>query len=343
MTRFRLGFILGALAMVAVANGCFIGVDDFSKPCSKDTDCPKIGGYLCASAATWPQALCDSDAGGCLCEVKFPPDPYDAGPPPPPDGGKFDAGYDAGPPPYVDAGPPIDYCTDIRPVMQAKCLFTCHSAQMGYPQSPTDFRLDYYLPPDAGAFNDGGIAFLPGLYDKAGRCYARMIAGDMPPDQQTFPGYTLTEKTTFAKWLDGGAQLGSGTCEAAKPKDGGTDGGADAGPTISFSVDVQPILTTSCATVGCHTGATPTGTLNLSTGNSYNALVNINTSAGCNAGGSKRVLAFDIKNSMLWQKLTPDGGYCNNSMPRNLVILRNQQPANFAKIEAWIAQGAKNN
>lgn len=341
MRRLRLGFFIGALATVALVNGCFIGVDDFSKPCSKDTDCPQIGGYLCASMTRWPQALCDRDAGGCQCEVKFPPDPFDAGPIIPFDAGPYDAGPDGGPPPF-DAGPPVDYCTDIRPIIQAKCLFTCHSAQMGYPNSPKDFRLDYYDPADSGGFNDGGLNFLPGLHEKAGRCYARIVTGDMPPDQQVFPGYSATEKANFYKWLDAGAPLGAGTCEQPA-KDGGTDGGVDAGPPMSFANDIQPILTATCATVGCHTGATPTGTMNLSTGNAYNALVNVNTSAGCNAGGSKRVVAFSPYTSMLWQKLTPDGGYCNNSMPRNLVILRTQQPANFAKIEAWIVQGAKNN
>lgn len=347
MRRFRIGFLSGAIWMAALANGCFIGVDDFSKPCATATECPVVGGYLCASKTKWPQAVCDTDAGedkigpsadggvrGCRCEVKFPPDAFDGGP--------VDGGGDAGPP-YTDAGPPPDYCSEIRPILQAKCLYTCHSAQMGYTGSPKDFRLDYYDPPDSGGVNDGGLAFLPGVHEKAGRCYARILLNDMPPEQQTYPAYTALERQTFLRWLDAGVPFGNGNCEGPGPKDGGLDGGGDAGLTIHFAVDIQPIFTVTCALAGCHTGAAPTGGMNLSAGNSYNALVNVNTSAGCNSGGSKRVLAFDIHSSMLWQKLTPDGGYCNSSMPRNLVILRTQQPASFAKIEAWIGQGAANN
>jgi hypothetical protein len=342
MTRVRLGFVVGALVTAAAVNGCFIGTDDFGKQCKKDLDCPQIGGYLCASTAKWPQSLCDLDAGGCQCEVKFPPDPIDGGIYIPPDSGFIDSGTpDSGPQPYVDAGQPIDYCTDIRPVIYAKCLFTCHSAQMGYPNSPKDFRLDYYQPPDGGPVNDGGIAFLPGLFEKSTRCLARISSNDMPPDQQTFPGYSMAEKATFAKWVAAGSPLGSGTCEVVAPK----DGGADAGPAlVLFATEIQPIFTASCALANCHNTASMTGGMNLSAGNAYNSIVNVNTSAGCNMAGSKRVLPFDFKNSMLWQKLTPDGGYCNNPMVRNAaMIFRLAQPANFAKIEAWIAQGAKQN
>ena len=327
----------------------------FTKTCSATgkSGCPKNLGYICASTDVWPQQQCGvDDAGksetGCLCEVKFPPDPYDAGSVGGGTGGGGGSaagggtggtgGAGGGGGVVKDAGPPVDYCTEIRTILAQKCLGTCHSSQMVYPNSPKDFRLDYYESLDGG---------LPGVKDKGPRVFARASDNTMPPpvEQAVFPPYTAAEKLTLARWLDAGSPFGSGSCETPGPKDGGMDGGGapDAGPQFLFATDIQPILTTSCATVGCHTGATPPGGLNLSAGNAYNALVNINTSAGCNAGGSKRVLAFDFKNSMLWQKLTPDGGYCNNSMPRNLVILRQQQPNNFAKIEGWIGQGAKNN
>ena len=51
MRRFRIGFILGALAVATAANGCFIGVEDFSRTCVNASTCPKIGGYICASSA----------------------------------------------------------------------------------------------------------------------------------------------------------------------------------------------------------------------------------------------------------------------------------------------------
>ena len=209
---------------------------------------------------------------------------------------------------------------------------------MGYPNSPKDFRLDYY------ELTDGG---LPGLKDKAARAYARLVDNSMPPpsEQAVFAAFSAAEKALFARWLDAGAPFGTGGCEQPTSKDGGTDagtdGGADAGPAMSFANDIQPIFTARC-TATCHNAGNLNGGLNLSTGNAYGALVAVNTSAGC-ANGGQRVVAFDAKGSQLWKKLTPDGGYCNNTMPRMQMQLRLSQPAEFTKIEAWIAQGAKNN
>ena len=235
--------------------------------------------------------------------------------------------------PIKDAGPPPDYCTEIRITMGAKCLGTCHSAQMVYPNSPKDFRLDYY------EVKDGG---LPGLKDKGPRAYARMLDNTMPPptEQAVFPPYNAAEKLIFAKWLDAGSPFGSGTCEMPIVRDAGMDAGVDAGPQLSFAADIQPIFTARC-TVACHTAGMVNGGLLLTSGNSHGALVAISTSVACNGG--QRVVAFDPKASQLWRKLTPDGGFCLNPMPRNLMPLRVLQPAEFTKIETWISQGARNN
>lgn len=306
--RTRIGFFCGALAIAALVNGCFIGTEDTGRSCVKDSECPAVGGYLCVSTAQWPQRACAKDEKACRCEVKFPP---------------VRVGADAGP--TVDAGPPPDYCDDIRPTIQAKCLFTCHF-QTGYPGSPMDFRLDYYVAPDAGV--DGGL--LPGVQARAARMAVRIEDNSMPPDQQTYPGYTAAERKLFLRWVNAGAPFGTGTCEG--PRDGG----------VSFIRDVQPTFTARCAP-GCHTGTAPEGGLNLTSGMAYSALVNVNTSNGCNLAGDKRVLAFDPKHSMLWQKLTPDGGYCNSPMPNGMAPLRVTAPTEFQKIESWIAQGAKQN
>lgn len=345
MKRFRIGFLFGALAVALAANGCFIGVDDFSKTCVNGSTCPKAGGYICASTAKWPQTACDVTEKGCLCEVKFPPDPYDAGSAGGGVGGggtggagggsAVGGGAGGGGVVVKDAGPPPDYCTEIRPVIAAKCLGTCHSSQMVYPNSPKDFRLDYYQSLDGG---------LPGMKDKGPRVYARAVANDMPPlvEQAVFPPYTMAEKLTFAKWLDAGSPYGNGNCESPTPGDGGSGdaGVVDAGPQFSFATDIQPIFNARC-NAACHNAGSLNGQLNLTTGNSHAALVAVNTSGGC--AGGQRVVAFDPKASQLWKKLTPDGGYCLNTMPRNLVQLRISQPAEFNRIEAWIAQGAKNN
>src|SRR6478609_7482082 len=41
---------------------------------------------------------------------------------------------------------------------------------------------------------------------------------------------------------------------------------------VSFATDIQPILTTNCATSGCHSGNTPEGNLNLEAANAYTSL-----------------------------------------------------------------------
>ncbi|GEM_PF-836170 len=338
MKRFRIGFVAGALLMAAAFNGCFIGVDDFSKTCTNASTCPKVGGYVCASTEKWPQTACDMNEKGCLCEVKFPPDPYDAGSVGGGQGGSAGGGTGGsggvGGGSGKDAGPPVDYCTEVKPVVNNKCLGTCHSSQMGYPNSPKGFRLDYYESRDGG---------LPGLKDQANRAYIRANDNSMPPpvEQAVFPTFTAAEKAMMARWVDAGAPFGSGTCESDTPvKDGGMDAGVDAGPQLSFAADIQPIFNTRC-NAACHNNASMNGGLNLTAGNSHGALVAQGTSAGCNGG--QRVVAFDPKASQLWKKLTPDGGYCNNTMPRNVVQLRLSQPAEFNRIETWILQGAKNN
>ena len=41
---------------------------------------------------------------------------------------------------------------------------------------------------------------------------------------------------------------------------------------VSFSAEIQPILTINCATAGCHSGNTPKGNLNLEVSKAYAAL-----------------------------------------------------------------------
>jgi|ERR1017187_715502 hypothetical protein len=93
--------------------------------------------------------------------------------------------------------------------------------------------------------------------------------------------------------------------------------------TISFSADIQPIFTTSCALSGCHVagGKVP----NLSTGVAFQSLQN---------GGY--VVANDPDNSQLMLWLT---GKKTPGMP----LGNSPNPVINAKVSAWIFQGAKNN
>lgn len=93
--------------------------------------------------------------------------------------------------------------------------------------------------------------------------------------------------------------------------------------TISFSADIQPIFTASCALSGCHvTGAKVP---NLITGIAYQALQD---------GGY--IVPNDPENSQLMLWLT---GKKSPGMP--LGNSPNQEIN--AKVYAWIFQGAKNN
>jgi hypothetical protein len=93
--------------------------------------------------------------------------------------------------------------------------------------------------------------------------------------------------------------------------------------TVSFSKDIQPILTKSCAVSGCHSGSVAP---NLSEATSFNALTTgnfINTSTPKSS---------DV---YLWltgkKAVTMPAGAANNPSNINALML------------AWITQGAKNN
>ncbi|HAL81359.1 MAG TPA: hypothetical protein DCO83_03275 [Mucilaginibacter sp.] len=93
--------------------------------------------------------------------------------------------------------------------------------------------------------------------------------------------------------------------------------------TVSFSKDIQPILTKSCAVSGCHSG---TVAPNLSDATAYNALENgnfINTSTPKSS---------DVYLWLTGKKAVPmPAGAANNPSNINALML------------AWITQGAKNN
>jgi hypothetical protein len=315
-----------AIFAVLGFGACLIASDPYGeKSCRTRDDCPNVAGYLCVAIIlqdggdAWPQQDCRNSIY-CRCEVQFPPE----------QGGiQTDGGM-------KDAGPAPDYCTEVRPILQTDCLGTCHGAQMGYPNSPKDFRLDYY---EAPLLPDGGPG-LPGVKARSDRVQDRIYRRrDMPPiDFPIMP--STTQRALVDKWVRMGAPLGDGGCEvdAGPIPDAGP---SDGGPPISFSVDVIPIFAGNCS---CHTGGNDAGTLSLSAGAAYTQLVGANTSLGCNAGNSKRVLANAPQSSQLWLKLANDPAKCNSFMPLDAGMpLKVTNPAAFDKIDKWIRQGAKNN
>lgn len=245
-----------------------------------------------------------------------------------------------------DAGPPPDYCTEIRPILQASCLGTCHGSQNGYPNSPTDFRLDYYERPAPAA---------PGAKEKALRIKDRIYdRRDMPPLNELIVFVTTdAQRAQVNTWVKMGAPLGAGTCELdagvdpPKADAGALDGGVDAG--VRFSTDIQPILQMRCggANGNCHFAAMPAAGMSLTAANAYRSLagdggVTGAPTAGCNAQ-VRRVVPGSTAQSMLWRKLSNDGTKCGNAMPNNTAGLATVDATQFQRIVQWINQGAPNN
>ena len=128
-----------------------------------------------------------------------------------------------------------------------------------------------------------------------------------------------------------GADAGA---DAATARPDAASAGADAG-VISFQNDVVPIFTANGCT-GCHGGS---GGLFLST-TPYANLVNV--TSNCDPT-KKRVVPGDTAKSLIWLKTSNDAAKCGSSMPLGGTPLKTGNPADFAKLETWILQGALNN
>ena len=105
-----------------------------------------------------------------------------------------------------------------------------------------------------------------------------------------------------------------------------------------YAADLQSIWTAKCTS--CHSGASPTGGLDLSQGVSYSKLVNV---AGTNSTCStlKRVLSTKPDSSLLVKKIS--GATCGTQMPKNDPTYFNTNPGLVTRIRSWILAGAANN
>jgi hypothetical protein len=122
------------------------------------------------------------------------------------------------------------------------------------------------------------------------------------------------------------------------PPTGGTTPPA---PTVSFSTDILRIFTNNsaktCAQVGCHSGANPTGGQNLEAGRAYASIVNV---LSLERPDLKRVMPGDATNSYLFQKVTGASGIVGSSMPLAGGPL---SAADIDLLRQWINGGAPNN
>src|SRR5262245_58065887 len=106
---------------------------------------------------------------------------------------------------------------------------------------------------------------------------------------------------------------------------------------VSFAVDVQPILTRKCALAACHGGAPPAQGLDLRTGASYAALVNV-PSTEC--ASTRLVVPGDPTTSYVVWKIQ-NSGPC--LFGKRMPVTSALPAANVRTIVGWIAQGARDN
>lgn len=104
---------------------------------------------------------------------------------------------------------------------------------------------------------------------------------------------------------------------------------------VSLQHDVRPIFESRCS--GCHSGGSAGG-LSLRVGQTHASLLAAST---CNHS-VKRVVPGSPHRSLLWQKLA-GMATCGGPMPAGTPGLKTIAPHEFDTIEAWIAQGAKDN
>ena len=111
-------------------------------------------------------------------------------------------------------------------------------------------------------------------------------------------------------------------------------------PATSFAA-IQMVIFNGkgCSSGGCHAGSRPAGSMNLSSGSAYDAIVNITAQGG---GGLKRVLPGDAESSYLYRKVsarTNPGSFSINGSPMPLAgsALSADQ---LAALSLWIEAGA---
>ena len=144
-----------------------------------------------------------------------------------------------------------------------------------------------------------------------------------------------------------------GTLTGCAGGGGGGGGGAPpkpackppATPTISFSMDIQPIFNRSCALVSCHTGAVPAQGQDLSPGVAYGQVVNVSSTEQPKL---KRVRPGDPNNSYLVRKIQGDPRISGVLMPNGCpgVPAAGAQcltPDEIMAIVQWITECAPNN
>jgi hypothetical protein len=110
-------------------------------------------------------------------------------------------------------------------------------------------------------------------------------------------------------------------------------------PGTTLSRDVQPIFSANCALSGCHAGATAQLGQNLSTGQTFQSVVNVPSVES----GLLRVKAFEPDSSYLVHKVQGTHLSVGGSGGRMPLIGGPLSRTEIDLIRAWIAEGAQDN
>jgi len=108
--------------------------------------------------------------------------------------------------------------------------------------------------------------------------------------------------------------------------------------TVSFKNNVQPIFTNNCALSGCHAGSIPQEGQNLSAGQAFNNIVNVQS---IEVPSFFRVKPSYSDSSYLYMKISGDPRIAAGTvrMPKGGTL----QPNDIQTIKDWIDQGAQDN
>jgi hypothetical protein len=159
---------------------------------------------------------------------------------------------------------------------------------------------------------------------------------------------TGSDQNTTASWMPAAAPIGAYrvfvTCsdEMGRTASDESDDFTITPPPrdVSFSGELQPIMTASCTGAACHDATQPQTNLRLTTGSSHAELVGV-TSFQCNA--LQLVVPGAPNDSYLIDKLVgsnPGGCYIGVRMPKLASAL---SAAQIQAFRDWIANGAPDN
>jgi len=191
-----------------------------------------------------------------------------------------------------------------------------------------------------GSMDDAMQEIKPG--DPWNSYLLQRLQGNVPGSPMPLANQPLTasEVIAIACWIEGTAEEGGAetnsvidydnceyAAELATPPDGG-------GATLSGHV--QPIFDQACAFAGCHSNSNPAAGLDLTAGNSRDAMLGVPSAQNPDV---PLVTAVNPTNSYLMVKLT-GAGVMGDRMPLNSETLNESQ---LEIIRTWIIQGAPDN